>query len=88
MRRLMLLAVSMLTVVCMAVSPAFAHDWDGDGWDEDLGTWVVPFSDAPVDWDVDWVGDEDADWGDANCEVVDVDWSDVFEEWQVDVECS
>ena len=45
MRRLMLLAVSILAVVSMAVSPAFADDRDGDGWDEDFGFWVlVPVS--------------------------------------------
>jgi hypothetical protein len=35
MRRVMLLALSVLMVVSMAVSPALAHDWDGDGCDED-----------------------------------------------------
>ena len=45
MRRLMLLAVSILAVVSMAVSPAFADDRDSDGWDEDFGFWVlVPVS--------------------------------------------
>ena len=45
MRRLMLLAVSILAVVSMAVSPAFAEDRDSDGWDEDFGFWVlVPVS--------------------------------------------
>jgi hypothetical protein len=45
MRRLMLLAVSILAVVSMAVSPAFADDRDDDGWDEDFGFWVlVPVS--------------------------------------------
>jgi hypothetical protein len=41
MRRLMLLGVSILTIVFMAVSPAFAGDWDGDGWDEEFGFWVL-----------------------------------------------
>ena len=45
MRRLMLLAVSILAVVSMAVSPAFADDRDDDGWDEDFGFWaLVPVS--------------------------------------------
>jgi hypothetical protein len=45
MRRLMLLAVSILAVVSMAISPAFADDRDDDGWDEDFGFWVlVPVS--------------------------------------------
>ena len=37
MRRLTLLGVSILTMIFMVVSPAFAHDWDGDGWDEEFG---------------------------------------------------
>ena len=46
MRRLMLLAASILIVVSMAVSPALAHDrndgdWDHDGWSEELGFWVL-----------------------------------------------
>jgi hypothetical protein len=40
MRRVMLLAVSILTVVSMAVSPALAHDRDRDCWDEDWSFWV------------------------------------------------
>jgi hypothetical protein len=39
MRRAMLLALSVLMVVSMAVSPAFAHDRDGDCWDEDSHFW-------------------------------------------------
>ena len=35
MRRVMLLALSVLMVVSMAVSPALANDWDGDGCDEE-----------------------------------------------------
>ena len=35
MRRVMLLALSVLMVVSMAVSPALAHDRDRDGCDED-----------------------------------------------------
>ena len=35
MRRVMLLALSVLMVVSMAVSPALADDRDGDGCDED-----------------------------------------------------
>ncbi len=57
MRRVMLLVVSMLTIVTMAVSPAFAHDWDGDGWDEEFGFWVlVPVF---VVFDVDFDGIDD-----------------------------
>ena len=44
MRKLTLLALSVLTMMTMAVSPAFADDRDGDGWDEDFGFWVL----APV----------------------------------------
>jgi hypothetical protein len=40
MRRVMLLALSVLTVVSMAISPALAHDRDGDCWDEDWSFWV------------------------------------------------
>jgi hypothetical protein len=39
MRRVMLLAVSILIVMSMAVSPALAHDWDRDCWDEDDFFW-------------------------------------------------
>ncbi len=39
MRRVMLLALSVLMVVSMAVPPAFAHDRDGDCWDEDDHFW-------------------------------------------------
>jgi hypothetical protein len=35
MRRVMLLALSVLMVVSMSVSPALANDWDGDGCDEE-----------------------------------------------------
>ena len=35
MRRVMLLALSVLMVVSMAVSPALANDRDGDGCDEE-----------------------------------------------------
>src|ERR671911_2749604 len=35
MRRVMFLALSVLMVVSMAISPALAHDRDGDGCDED-----------------------------------------------------
>ncbi len=42
----MLLAVFILAVVSMTISPAFAHDWDGDGWDEGWGFWT-----EAVDWD-------------------------------------
>ena len=39
MRRVMLLALSVLMVVSMTVPPAFAHDRDGDCWDEDGHFW-------------------------------------------------
>ena len=89
MRRLMLLAVSILAVVSMSVSPAFAHDWDGDGWDEDGGFWTG----AAVDWDVEWddgvdFEDDDFDWDDVDCVVEDIDYSGVFEEWEVELACS
>jgi hypothetical protein len=89
-RRLTLMAVSILAVVSMAVSPALAHDSDGDGWDEDWGSWVDPFGGFPVDWDVDWDDSdgEDVNWWNADCVVEDVDWSGVFEEWEVELACS
>ena len=40
MRRVMLLALSVLMVVSMAVSPALAHDRDRDCWDEDWHFWA------------------------------------------------
>jgi hypothetical protein len=94
-RRLALMAVSMLAVVSMAVSPALAHDWDGDGWDEDQGPWVDPFGGSPigdssVDWDVDWDDSdgEDINWWNADCVVEDVDWNGVVDEWEVELSCS
>ncbi len=36
MRRVVLLAVSILIVVSMAASPALAHDRNNDCWDEDV----------------------------------------------------
>ena len=39
MRRVILLALSVLMMVSMAVPPAFAHDRDGDCWDEDDHFW-------------------------------------------------
>lgn len=39
MRRVVLLAMSVLMVVSMAISPAFAHDRDRDCWDEDGFFW-------------------------------------------------
>jgi hypothetical protein len=88
MRRLvLLLAVSVLTVMSMAVSPALAHDWDGDGWDEESGFWT-----EAVDWDVEWDDDvtfdeDDFDWDDVECVVEDIDYSGVFEEWEVELAC-
>lgn len=63
MRRVMILVVSVLTIVTMAVSPAFAHDWGGDGWDEEFGFWVfVPvFVVFDVDFDCDFVFCDDFD---------------------------
>jgi hypothetical protein len=84
----MLLAVSVLAVVSMAVSPALAHDWDGDGWDEELGFWT-----SDVEWEVEWDDsvdfDEDnfVDWDEVECVVEDVDYSGVFEEWEVELAC-
>jgi hypothetical protein len=64
----MILMVSVLTIVTMAVSPAFAGDWDGDGWDEEFGFWVlVPVF---VEFDV----DDFCDWDD--CDWDDHDWDD------------
>ena len=40
MRRVMLLALSVLMVVSMTVSPALAHDRDRDCWDEDWHFWA------------------------------------------------
>lgn len=58
-------------LVTMAVSPAFAHDWDADGFDEENGFWIlvsvfvefdVDFEDIDCDWDdCDWDYD---DWDD------------------------
>ena len=57
MRRLTLLAVAIMTIVSMAVSPALAHDWDNDGWDEEFGFWIwVPVF---VVFDVDFDGIDD-----------------------------
>ncbi len=88
MRRLVLLAVSVLTVMSMAVSPALAHDRDGDGWDEDWGFWTSDTVEWDVEWDesVDW-DDDDFDWDEVDCVVEDVDYSGVFEEWEVELAC-
>ena len=97
MRRLVLLAVALVAVVSMAVSPALAHDSDGDGCDEDffdcLGFWAVPVW-GDVEYDIDWDNnvDFDEDWDDwddvdVECEVEDIDYSGVFEEWEVDLAC-
>jgi hypothetical protein len=40
MRRVMLLALSVLMVVSITVSPALAHDRDMDCWDEDWSFWA------------------------------------------------
>jgi hypothetical protein len=92
MRRLMLLAVSILVVVSMAVSPALAHDRDGDGWDEDFGFWI--FVPVFVTFDADFDGIDDS----SDCDFVFCDdfhekdffdnceweWSWVFEEWEIE----
>ncbi len=93
MRRVMLLAVSILIVLSTAVSPALAHDRDGDRWDEDFGFWVfvpvfvvfdVDFDGVDDDFDCDFVFcndfDDDGDFFD-DCEW---EWSDVFEEWELE----
>ena len=73
MRRVMLLVVSVLMIVTMALSPAFAHDrndgdWDHDGWSEEFGFWVlVPVF---VGYDLDF--DDFCDWDD--CDWDDHDW--------------
>ena len=69
MRRLTLLGVSILTMVFMSVSPAFAGDWDGDGWDEEFGFWVLVPVFVEFDVDCDW---DDCDWDDWD----DHDWDD------------
>lgn len=71
MRKLMLLALSVLTMMTMAVSPAFADDGDGDGWDEDFGFWVL----APVF--VEYY-DDDFDYGDYFNYGDDFDFDDYF----------
>ena len=75
MRRVMILVVSVLTIVAMALSPAFAHDWDNDGWDEEFGFWVwapvfVEFDDDDDDDLCDW--DDFCDWDDHSWD--DHDW--------------
>ncbi len=92
MRRLLLLAASVLAVVSLAASPAFAHDWDGDGCDEDFfdcyGFWAVPAWTDDVEYDIDWEDGWEDDWeDDIDCVVEEVDYSDVFEELEVELEC-
>ena len=97
MRRVMLLAVSVLMIVTMAVSPAFAHDWDGDGWDEEFGFWVlvpvfvvfdVDFDGIDDNFDCDFVWCDDAfdedDHDDFDFDDCEWEWSDVFEEWEIE----
>src|SRR3712207_689848 len=96
MRRVMLLVVSVLMVVTMALSPALAHDNDGDGWDEENGFWVlvpvfvvfdVDFDGIDDNFDCDFVwcdeddGDDHDDFDFDECEV---EYSDVFEEWEIE----
>ena len=98
MRRLMLLAASILVVVSMAVSPALAHDrndgdWDHDGWSEEFGFWVlvpvfvvfdVDFDGIDDNFDCDFVccGDGD-EHGDFDFDDCEWEWWDVLEEWEV-----
>ena len=75
-RRAMLLVVSVLTILTMVASPAFAHDWDGDGWDEELGFWIwVPvFVEFDVEFDDIDIEDEfDCDWDECDFDVHDFD---------------
>jgi hypothetical protein len=88
MRKLMVFAVAVLTLAFMAASPALAHDLDRDGWDEDSGFWISSAVDYDDEWDDDFDGDDDFDSDDAECVVEDVDYSGVFEEWEVDLACS
>ena len=81
MRRAMLLVVSVLTILTMVASPAFAHDWDGDGWDEEGGFWVlvfVEFDDIEFD-DIEFddieFDDIDCDWDDCDFDGHDWDWN-------------
>lgn len=102
MRRIMLLAVSVLIVLSTAVSPALADDRDGDGWDEDFSFWVfvpvfvvfdVDFDGVDDNFDCDFVYCDDFDYGDFDFDDFDDDdyfndceweWSDVFEEWELE----
>jgi hypothetical protein len=67
--------------------PPFAHDWDGDGWDEERG-----FRTEAVEWDVEWdygvdFEEDDFDWDDVECVVEDIHYSGVFEGWEVELAC-
>ena len=83
MRRVMILVVSVLTIVTMSLSPAFAGDWDGDGWDEEFGFWIlVPvFVEFDVDDFCDW---DDCDWDHHDWD--DDDWDDDWDhrDWDDD----
>ena len=84
MHRFTLLGLSILTMIFMAVSPAFAHDWDGDGWDEEFGFWVLVPVFVVFDVDFDGIDDnfdcdfvfchdfDDDDWDDHDWD----DWDD------------
>ena len=95
MRRVMLLAVSVLIVLSMAVSPALAYDRDMAGWDEDFGFWVfvpvfffdVDFDGVDDNFDCDFVFCNDFDYNDFDSDDDDFDdceWEDVFEEWELE----
>jgi hypothetical protein len=81
----------------MAVSPALAHDRDRDGWDEDFGFWVfvpvfffdVDFDGVDDNFDCDFVYCNGFDYNDFDSDDDDFDdceweWSDVFEEWELE----
>ena len=70
-----------MAMVFMAVSPALANDWDGDGWDEEFGFWVlvpvfvsfdVDFDGIDDDFDCDFVFCDNSDWDDFDWD--DHDW--------------
>lgn len=65
LRRITLLAVSVLAIVSIVISPAFARDWNDDGWDDldRAGKWGIEW-----DYGIDFKED-DFDWDDAECVV-------------------
>ncbi len=81
MRRLMLLAVAILTVVSMTVSPALADDRDKDGCDEDIW-WCDKFDHGFDSFHHDFVWWPWWSWG--HHEVCWWEWSWVFERWELE----